>query len=146
MRKTAVGITTRNRPEVLRTALESFAAFHTEESFYVIVDDNSDTHEENREIVEAFRNTVNVPVFYRYSSERLGICNAKNACLVKMSDCDHIFLFDDDCWPQKAGWSSWWADNAETFDVHHSTFCLTLYPTDNPNTVFHVTETRQNEE
>jgi hypothetical protein len=35
---------------------------------------------------------------------RLGIARAKNKCLEQLDDCEHIFLFDDDCYPIKKGW------------------------------------------
>lgn len=33
-----------------------------------------------------------------------GIPQAKNKCLELLDDCDHIFLYDDDCFPLKNGW------------------------------------------
>lgn len=36
--------------------------------------------------------------------DKPGIPEAKNACLKLLDDCDHIFLFDDDCYPTKIGW------------------------------------------
>lgn len=32
------------------------------------------------------------------------IAKAKNECLYNLRDCDHIFLFDEDCFPIKDGW------------------------------------------
>lgn len=33
-----------------------------------------------------------------------GIAKAKNMCLALLDDCEHIFLFDDDCYPITKGW------------------------------------------
>ena len=33
-----------------------------------------------------------------------GIADAKNMCLALLDECDHIFLFDDDCYPTCEGW------------------------------------------
>ncbi len=33
-----------------------------------------------------------------------GIAKAKNMCLALLDDCEHIFLFDDDCWPKINSW------------------------------------------
>lgn len=35
---------------------------------------------------------------------RGGIAYGKNMCLQNLSDCDYVFLFDDDCFPIKEGW------------------------------------------
>lgn len=35
---------------------------------------------------------------------RLGVAKRKNNCLRALKDCDHIFLFDEDCRPIKVGW------------------------------------------
>ena len=36
--------------------------------------------------------------------DRQGVAARKNECLRALQDCDHIFLFDDDCYPIKKGW------------------------------------------
>jgi hypothetical protein len=36
--------------------------------------------------------------------DRKGVAARKNECLRALKDCDHIFLFDDDCYPIKKGW------------------------------------------
>jgi hypothetical protein len=33
-----------------------------------------------------------------------GIAKAKNMCLALLDDCEHIFLFDDDCFPKVDSW------------------------------------------
>jgi len=40
---------------------------------------------------------------YRFE-KNVGIATAKNKCLELLDDCDHIFLFDDDCFPRVTNW------------------------------------------
>lgn len=117
-----IGITTRNRPHVLKSALEHFAMFHTNESKYVIVDDNSDSDKQCNNIVNDFASRIDATVILRKSKERLGIALAKNACLAQLTDCDHVFLFDDDAWPRKQGWSQKWINSCEVNNIHHSMY------------------------
>jgi glycosyltransferase involved in cell wall biosynthesis len=132
MFETSVGITTRNRPNVLHSALEHFSAFHTNEVEYVIVDDNSDDRSINEQIVKDFADSINAKVTYRYSERRLGIAAAKNACLYPLQNYEHVFMFDDDCWPATSGWSQKWAAAAEANSVHHSMFQIAVIPDDSP--------------
>jgi glycosyltransferase involved in cell wall biosynthesis len=121
-----IGITTRNRPHVLRSALEHFALFHTVENKYVVIDDNSDIENDCAEIVSEFRAKVNAEVIVKKSEQRLGIALAKNACLAELSDCEHVFLFDDDAWPQHENWSTLWINACSSNNVHHSMYCIQL--------------------
>jgi GT2 family glycosyltransferase len=36
--------------------------------------------------------------------DRRGVARRKNECLLNLKECEHIFLFDDDCHPKKKGW------------------------------------------
>ena len=49
----------------------------------------------------------------------LGINHAKNECLDKLKDCQHIVLFDDDCFPIKKGWENILIDS----NVNHLLYC-----------------------
>jgi hypothetical protein len=124
-----IGITTRNRPYILRTSLEYFAEFHTNESKYVIVDDASDGAYDAETHVKWFMQQVDAEVIYRKSPHRLGIAAAKNACLAKLLDCDNLFLFDDDAWPQIKGWADKWAAAANATGIHHSMMITKLSAT-----------------
>lgn len=42
-------------------------------------------------------------IFVYHDEKKQGVRHAKNECLKHLKDCDHIFLFDDDCLPKK-GW------------------------------------------
>lgn len=93
-----IGITTRNRPEVLANSLIKHDKFLPPSSNIVIVDDSSD---------------IPVPgATYRFD-ERAGIPRAKNKCLELLQDCDHIFLFDDDCYPIVKDWWKPYVDHME---------------------------------
>ncbi len=87
--KIGIGITTRNRYAVFSTTFARITALAPKGAKIVVVDDCSDTP-----VPEAkFRFIRNV-----------GIARAKNKCLQLLEDCDHIFLFDDDCYPCLQGW------------------------------------------
>lgn len=121
--KYGIGITTRNRPHVLRTALEHFFTFPVSDARLVIIDDNSDVS--NCEAVNPFLSSqAYEDVIYERSDERLGISRAKNACLRALRDCEHVFLFDDDCWPIANNWAEIWADINKVNEIHHSMFII----------------------
>jgi len=94
-----IGITSHNRPELLKTTL-NYVKKNTPGAKIVIVDDAS-----------------TVPVkdaTYRFETN-VGIARAKNKCIELLQDCDHIFLLDDDCYPVKP---SWWKPYVESPEPH----------------------------
>lgn len=131
MQDIGVGITTRNRPEALKSCLANLARYHTNEKTYVIVDDNSEDCD-NMALVNDFRLKVNAKVIYRKSKTRLGIGAAKNACIAGLLHHHVVILLDDDCWPRKPGWSEHWAAACSAHDIHHSSFQADLSNPDNP--------------
>lgn len=50
---------------------------------------------------------------------RKGVAYRKNECLKHLFDCDYVFLFDDDCFPIKAGWAEWFIDKHKATDQNH---------------------------
>lgn len=54
-----------------------------------------------------------------HPAQRMGVAAAKNKCLNTLKDCDHVFLFDDDCWPIKTGWMDLFIRSGED----HLIFC-----------------------
>jgi len=84
-----IGITTRNRREVLEDSFKNWNKYLPKNSKIVVVDDNSD-------------------VAYKYSDyyfkKNVGISKAKNKCLELLQDCDYIFLADDDVYPKTYDW------------------------------------------
>ncbi|QZE10547.1 glycosyltransferase [Mycobacterium phage ScoobyDoobyDoo] len=94
-----IGVTTHNRPEALRQCLEQIDKFRPVDSYLVVVDDASDNTD-----FEGFRSPGQ---YYRFE-ENVGVARAKNKCIEMLMDaeCDHLFLFDDDCWPISEVWYS----------------------------------------
>jgi len=45
--------------------------------------------------------------------DRQGVAARKNECLRALQDCDHIFLFDDDCYPIKKGWEEFFIKSGQ---------------------------------
>ncbi len=97
-----IGITTHNRNEVVSRTVDKIKLL-TPDAKIIVVDDASQTPVKLCG-TEVFRFNNNV-----------GIARAKNKCLEILSDCDHIFLFDDDTYPTKAGWYKPYVDSPE----HH---------------------------
>lgn len=115
-----IGITTRNRPECLEACLRHFKEFGYGDKI-VVIDDNSELWQINKIVVESF----GINVVYKLSNSRLGISKAKNACLWELRDCEHVFLFDDDAWPQRHNWAETWIKINEANDIGHSMFNVT---------------------
>lgn len=106
-----IGITTRNRPEVFEFVAGQFNKYYSDELKFVTIDDNSDNPDLNRRWAETIGE-------YHFNETRLGIAKSKNEC-IKRLDTDHIFLFDDDCFPTKPEWWKSWLDRA-----HHMVYAL----------------------
>jgi glycosyltransferase involved in cell wall biosynthesis len=87
--KIGIGVTEHNRPEIFAEFLENIKKFMPPDTKLVIVDDASTEPVKGA----TFRFETNV-----------GIARAKNKCLELLQDCEHIFLFDSDCWPKVADW------------------------------------------
>lgn len=102
-----IGITTHNRNDLVRSTYEKIKAL-TPHAKIVIVDDCSDTPVE-----------IQDAAIFRFE-ENVGIARAKNKCLELLSDCDHIFLFDDDCYPLVPDWWQPYVDSPE----HHLMYCF----------------------
>lgn len=52
--------------------------------------------------------------------DRRGVAWARNQCLQQLDECEHIFLFDDDCWPVMRGWAEYWAEQCFVFGMTYS--------------------------
>ena len=102
-RKTiGIGITTHNRNALVAETVAKIQQ-HTPGSKVVVVDDASQKPVK-----------INGVEVYRFN-KNVGIARAKNKCLELLSDCDHIFLFDDDTYPLKDGWTEPYVNSPE----HH---------------------------
>lgn len=113
MARIGIGITTRNRPEMLALCLEHMRAFRPWDCKIVVVEDASDEP-------GAIQGPPTGVDLYVWSSKRLGIARAKNACLARLQDCDHVFLFDDDAWPKKMLWADDWIEAVEKYGLNHT--------------------------
>lgn len=126
--KFGIGITTRNRPHVLQAALAHFSAYPVDNARIVIIDDASDLHSPSWAIVNSFSKTTSMEVVHKTATSRLGITGAKNACLARLADCEHVFLFDDDAWPTAQNWAEKWVAINEANHVGHSMFNVASQP------------------
>lgn len=88
-----IAITTFNRPETLEKTIAEHLKYLPRNARIIVVDDGSDHIPIVPDNVELYLNGAN-----------LGIAASKNRCLELLCDCDHIFLFDSDCYPITKGW------------------------------------------
>lgn len=98
-----IGVTTRNRREIAQVTIDNIKEFLPEKSRLVIVDDCSDIPFAGAD----FRFNKNV-----------GISKAKNKCIELLDGCEHVFLFDDDCYPVVKDWYLPYINS----DVNHLSF------------------------
>jgi hypothetical protein len=89
-----IGITTCGRRDVLNYTLEYHRKFLPDSAKIFISEDCS---ESGGELVRGVH-------YYTYHHSKLGIGANKNHLFDVMKGCDHIFQFDDDCYPIKEGW------------------------------------------
>ncbi len=116
-----IGITTHNR-NILDTCLRHFAKFTPAGVHLIVVDDNSDLRFQEIHRQSFFKHIAprkDISSAIISGQTHLGIAKAKNECLRILSDCDDVFLFDDDTFPQRAGWTDIFINCAKTFDIHH---------------------------
>lgn len=92
-----IGITTYNRPDMLRKCLESIIRYTCMENVLCVISEDTD-------------------------EDRRGVAYRKNCCLRALKDCDYIFLFDDDCYPIKCGWIEYFVTAAATQHQEHLLF------------------------
>lgn len=91
MSRIGIGISSYKRPEHLDLCLRQI--FKHTPAIHPCVDFTEYTWQ-NEESYYKFYVAKDIP----------NIAKAKNECLYNLRDCDHIFLFDDDCFPVKDGW------------------------------------------
>ena len=138
--KIGIGITTRNRPQLLHLALKHHAEFRPNNAEYLVVDDNSDpfipgyatppNHDVMRrfsvfgKVQKGFEPETVADMWYLWLHERHGVAKAKNRCIKHFTDCDWVFLFDDDCFPVRNGWEKHFIEAAEFHAVHHLSYLV----------------------
>lgn len=91
MNRIGIAISTRNRSHAFCKTIEHVSKYRPDDSALVVVDDASD-------LLYCYPD-------YRFE-ERAGIPKVKNKCLELLMDkgCEHLFLFDDDCFPITDNW------------------------------------------
>jgi len=108
-----IGITTRNRPEVLDYTLSQFVKYRDRNQDIVVFDDFSD----NRQRVDAVCEKYGID--FMYHSERLGIAKSKNELIKEFVDHEGMILFDDDCFPTADGWYEHFLRAHKNHKQHH---------------------------
>jgi glycosyltransferase involved in cell wall biosynthesis len=110
-----IGITTRNRVDLLEKACSSIKQFTECKDVKLIVVDDSDS--DTQHLSEAVSNKHGFN--YYHGGVRKGIAGAKNVCLRNLKDCDFVFLFDDDCFPIQFGWDTYVINAHLKTGIHH---------------------------
>ncbi|EAZ1938652.1 glycosyltransferase [Salmonella enterica] len=90
-----IAITTHNRPEVLKRAIEQHMKHLPSGALVVVIDDGSSPAAIVPDGVKLIRH-----------EQSRGIVASKNASLTALVDagCEHLFLWDDDAWPIADNW------------------------------------------
>lgn len=65
--------------------------------------------------------TKGYELFIYNDFEKKGVAYSKNKCLEALSDCDYVFLFDDDCFPTQEGWDKLFIEASNKTGNQH--FC-----------------------
>lgn len=92
MTKIGVGVTTFNRPEHIDLFCRQMNIHSPSVKIYIAHDTNE---------------------------HRRGVAYRKNECLHNLSECDYIFLFDDDCFPIQDGWEKFFIEAHKRSGQHH---------------------------
>jgi glycosyltransferase involved in cell wall biosynthesis len=110
-----IGITTKDRPDLLDLTLTNILS-HLPYVCEIVVSDDSVIEENKNKSIES---CARFGVKRVDNSHNRGIARNKNSCLRELKDCDHIFLFDDDCYPIKDNWAEYVIDCHKESGVHH---------------------------
>ena len=72
-----------------------------------------------REINPQFFEKTSHETFIYTDTERLGPGHARNQVLKHFDGYDHVFIFDDDCYPTRLGWEDYFIQEAQRHGVHY---------------------------
>ncbi|MCZ7839696.1 glycosyltransferase [Leclercia adecarboxylata] len=99
-----IAITTHNRPDVLKRAIEQHMKHLPADALIVVIDDGSLSP---AKVPDGIR-------LIRHETAR-GIASSKNSCieLLMAAGCDHLFLFDDDTYPVSDNWWNPYIDSEQ---------------------------------
>jgi len=121
--KIGIGVTTRNRPEVLSIAMRHFLTYWPKaETKLIVVDDNSDSDKRIKNCGVCLSSREEV--LYLYNTERLGVAGSKNVCLDNLKNYDYVFLMDDDCFPSYYGWEKEYIRLSNQTGINHMMFMI----------------------
>lgn len=95
----SICVTTHDRKEIVEDTIGRIRKLQPEDSEVIIVDDASE---------------IPISISSFIFSNNVGIARAKNKCL-ELSKGEHIFLFDDDCYPIA---KDWWKPYVESQEPH----------------------------
>lgn len=129
--KTAICITTFNRPDILYRSLIEQLKYAPKNSKIFIVDDGSVDRPDVHKLEEIAGSNTDIDVTFTQLPENKGIAAAKNKCL-DLADAwgaDHIFLFDSDTWPRVEGWELPYIESSEP----HLMYVFCRFAKDSPN-------------
>jgi glycosyltransferase involved in cell wall biosynthesis len=114
--KLGIGITTRNRIEVLDHSLANFTKYTDDTQEILVVDDNSD--------IDSFSVLGDryPDIDFIYNKERKGVAKSKNVIISEFQNKDGVILFDDDCFPIQPGWTQHFIKGCIQHDQHHMIF------------------------
>lgn len=102
-----IAITTRNRHKLLEDCIKAHQEFSPSDALFIVVDDGSEQPVTVPDWVKLFR-----------FDKSQGIATAKNKCLELLEECEHIFLFDDDCYPKVNDWYAQYIESPEPHLAH----------------------------
>jgi glycosyltransferase involved in cell wall biosynthesis len=89
MQQIGISITTRNREVTAKETISKIRKYAPKGAKIIVVDDASDIPFDGAD--------------FRFEHQA-GIAKAKNKCFELLEGCEHIFLFDDDCYPKVKDW------------------------------------------
>lgn len=118
--KIGIGITSYKRPEHLELCLRQISK-HTRGAYCIFAEGLVSSSEIKESVWAVSGATYSLFV----AKDIPNIAKAKNECLYNLRDCDHIFLFDDDCFPIKDGWVEFFVSECSKWKIPH-----VLYLTD----------------
>lgn len=108
-----VGITTRNRPEVLDYVLSQFMKYADKNQDILVVDDCSDDIWALADLMDKYG------VGFMRNGKRLGIAKSKNELIKEFADHEGMVIFDDDCFPTQEGWYEYFLRAFKNHKQHH---------------------------
>lgn len=72
-----------------------------------------------REINPKMYEKSSYEIFVYTDTERLGPGHARNQVLAHFDGYDHVFIFDDDCYPTRLGWEQYFIQSAQENGIHY---------------------------